>query len=115
MAGLAVLLLAACKGIAGHSAWAGVYVNSARSEYSVADDTLTLSLLKDGSYSVVRSTGFCPVRDGKLLAKRYKSERFRVILDASGKLLSEPLNGRIYRLDESGGLLVGQVLYRRVN
>ena len=112
---LVVLVMAACHGKVGKLAWAGVYVNVARSEYSVADDTLTLSLLKDGNYSVLRSTGYQSIRDGKLLPKRLQSERFRVVLVASGRELSEPLNGRVYHLDDSGGLLVGQVVYRRVN
>jgi hypothetical protein len=115
MAGLAVFLLVACKEVVRHSGWAGVYVNEAKSEYSVANDTLTLSLLKDGSYSVIRSTGFCPARDGKLLAKRFRSERFTMVLDTSGQQLSEPLNGRVYRQDVSGGLVVGKVVYRRLN
>jgi hypothetical protein len=114
VAGLVMLIMAACQGLVQRS-WTGVYVSVARGEYSVAEDTLTLSLEKDGSYSALRSTGFCPVRDGKLLAKRSRSERFTMVLDASGQQLSEPLNGRVYRLDASGGLVVGKVVYRRLN
>jgi len=113
-AGLVVLIMVACHGLV-RGTWAGVYVSTARSEYSVAEDTLTLGLQKDGSYSVLRSTGFCPVRDGKVLPKRFRSEHFTMVFDASGKALTEPLNGRVYTLDDSGGLIVGNVVYRRLN
>jgi len=115
VAALVLFLLAGCSGGFGKVAWEGVYVSHAQSEYSVADDTLKVSLAKDGQYEVVRSTGFCPVRDGKLLPKRFRSEHFTMVLDASGKVLTELLNGRVYSTDSGGGLVVGKVVYRRLN
>jgi len=115
VAAAGMVFLAACKSGSRETAWSGVYVNTARSTYSVAEDTLRIQATADGQYRLTRSTGYRVIRDGVLLPKRFRSESFKVVADADGQELSEPLNARSYRLDATGDLLVGRVVYRRVN
>jgi len=111
------LLLAACKSktTAVQDFIAGSYVNAAKGDYGMANDTLVFSRLDELHYLLVRRTGFSALRDGKLLPRRLKVQRFETVFDPMRLELSEPQTGRLFRFDRSRGvLLLNQAVYRKL-
>lgn len=113
-----IALIAACqsKSAKVQSFIDGIYVNHARGEYGVADDTLTFSHADGQHYLITRHTGYQAIRDGKMLAKKYKQEKMEGDYDPQTNLLNETTTGRVFRFDpDKGILLLKQAVYRKIN
>ncbi|QEM09179.1 hypothetical protein [Mucilaginibacter rubeus] len=94
----------------------GVYVNRARSEFAIADDTLGFTQADGTHYYITRRTGYQAIRNGKLLPKKFKLEKVEGDYDPNTRLLNETTTGRVFYFDpESGMLRLKQAVYRRIN
>ena len=93
----------------------GTYVNSARSDYSVAYDTLVIRAECELHYRLERRTAYQAVWEGKLLPVRHKAVVYETVFDPAKLELSEPLSGRVFRFDrDKGGVLIHQAVYRKL-
>ena len=117
LAGFGLLLLAACHSASDKIASfiTGTYVHSAKGEYSQAEDTLVITLVSGKAYHIRRRAGFRPIREGKLLPKRWKTQLFNGNYDRDKQVLFETTNGRVFRFDpDKGTLLVNNAVYRKL-
>lgn len=115
LAGLGVLLVAACHSASDKivSFIPGTYVHSAKGEYSQAQDTPVIKLLSGEAYQIRRRTGFQPIREGKLLPKRYLVRVLNGNYDPQKQVLFETTNGRVFTFDpDKGVMLVSSAVYR---
>jgi len=119
LAGLmALALLALCLFGGCHSqpqaALSGTFVNQAKSEFSVAFDTLTVEQVQDENYLIHRRTGIRMLdesgKPGKLILE---SEEWKAVYDPDQKLMTEQRKGRQIRLN-ADGLLLENSAYRRI-
>ena len=94
---------------------AGIYVSSSGSDYSVAEDTLTISQDKDNVFSIIHKTGYRVIREGKLLPKRFKKEQLNAVYDEKLNVLDEITTGRMIIIDSDNRLLkVNKATYRKL-
>ena len=91
-----------CNGNHSEADISGVYVNKSQSEYSVAYDTLIISNKATTNYEVERKTGFQKIRNGSILSKEFKSEKWPAQFDKEKMLLSETELGRQISVDRDG-------------
>ena len=106
-----------CKGEAGkvQGFIPGTYVNSARSAYSVAYDTLVIRAESDLHYRLERRTAYQAMRNGKLLPLRHKAVVYETVFDPAKLELSEPQSGRVLRFDrDKKVLLIHQAVYKKL-
>jgi hypothetical protein len=89
-----IVLLAAC----GESKQEGVFVRHGQSEYSIADDTLTIN---DGI--VTNNVGFNRVRSGELKPREYSTKTWRLNEFGSPIIVFE-----------SNGLKLGSSFYKKI-
>ena len=90
----------------------GTYVNSARSEFSQANDTLVVVHEQSNSYHIQRRTGFNLVRKGRLMKKQYAKEEWKAIYDLDTNTLIETRKGKVITFyPESACLRVGTRKY----
>jgi len=95
----------------------GTYVSQGNSAFSIAYDTLMISSLnmESGTFMIDRRTGYHPIRQGKLLPKVYKSEKWIGIWDAKLQVLAEGEYGRQIRLvPDRAGILLKTIPYLRI-
>jgi hypothetical protein len=111
---LPISLWAACTNHKTTGFIPGVYVNHAASAYSVADDTLVITL-NQGNYTVVRRTGFCRIKDGKQQAPEHRVKPFNAVWDEQKQLLQLTQNGVVlqFRPDENE-LLIENSVYHKI-
>jgi hypothetical protein len=94
----------------------GIYVNHAKSNYGVADDTLMFTHTNDSHYIITRNTGYQAIRNGVTLPKKHKRENAEGDYDSKTNLLNETTTGRVFRFDpEKGVLMLKQAVYRKLN
>lgn len=94
---------------------AGVYVNSAGGEFSVASDTLEVELVEGNNYVIHRRTGFNLVTDGKIGKREYEVEKWSAVYNADTQVLTETKRGKLISFFPDGGsLTVGQRVYKKV-
>jgi hypothetical protein len=116
IAGLAGLL-AACQGKneAAQNSLPGKYANFAKSDYSVANDTLVITKVADNAYQIVRQTTYQIIRDGKLLPKHKDVENIDANYDPKTQELNDLTKGRIYHFDPATHQLkLHQAIYHSV-
>lgn len=114
----AILLLAACqsKNSKTQDFIPGTYVNAAKGEYAIANDTLTIKQTDGNNYRITRRTTYQAIRDGKLLPKHNKVENVNAVWDNNKQELDEPITGRVFRFDIANkSLLINQALYHKLN
>ncbi|MCR8560452.1 hypothetical protein KXD93_22550 [Mucilaginibacter sp. BJC16-A38] len=93
----------------------GTYVNAAKGEYGVANDTLVITAGGELHYHLVWRTGYRALRDGKLLPRRLRVKNYETVFDPAKLELSEPQSGRVFRFDRARGvLLINQAVYRKL-
>lgn len=108
--------LAACTTDKTRSFIPGTYVNSAGSEYSVANDTLVITPAESNNFSIHRKTGFNVITDGKKGKRQYETEEWNAIYDEGTKTLTETRNGKLITFyPETGTLEVGKREYTKIN
>ena len=114
----AILLLAACqsKNKQTQDFIPGTYVNSAKGDYSIANDTLLIRSIDDTHYQITRRTTYQAIRNDKRLPAHHKEEKLNAVWDKDKQELDEPITGRIFRFDaDKKILLINQAVYRKLN
>lgn len=112
---IAVLFVTACNTDKTREFIPGTYVNSAGSEYSVANDTLVIKPAESNNYSIQRKTGFNVITDGKKGKRQYETEQWNAIYDEGTKTLTETRKGKLITFyPETGTLKVGKREYTKL-
>jgi len=96
----------------------GVYTNQAQSEYSIASDTLIVTVisLTDKSYSVERRTGYQKIRNGQKLPAEHKKEKWQATWNPDKQVLAETEFGRqISVLRDKPGVQLKNTVYLKLN
>lgn len=110
---LGFILIAGCGGNL-QTAINGIYVNNAKSEFSISEDTLILEKQQDENYLIHRRTGIKMLdesgKPGKLILE---AEEWKAVYDPDKKLMTEQKKGRQIRFNMDG-LLLENSLYRRI-
>jgi hypothetical protein len=87
----AITVLAACNsgGSAVTNFIPGTYVNQARSEFSVANDTLIITQVKntDNIYLITRKTGYRRITDGKVTPLQHQVKHWTGEWDTQKQLM----------------------------
>jgi hypothetical protein len=109
------LVLTACNALTGKRVLEGTYVSHSEGKYSIADDTLIVET-GDGNLMLIhRRTGFRRLTDGRPGKKEYETEAWKAVWDKEEDVLKELWKGRLLYLDrDSGGLILGKRVYRKV-
>ncbi|WP_299516611.1 hypothetical protein [Mucilaginibacter sp.] len=114
----ALLLLAACqsKNSQTQDFIPGTYVNAAKGDYAIANDTLVIKPVDANNYMIIRKTTYQAIRDGHLLPKHHKTEKLNAIWNTGKHELDETITGRIFRFDaDKKLLLINQASYQKIN
>jgi len=82
----------------------GLYVNHAKTEYSIAYDTLVITTidLKNKIYQVDNKVGYNRIRNKAILPKQYKTQTWEAIWNDEKKVLFENEFGRQIRISPDG-------------
>ena len=113
-----ILLLAACQGKNNQTKdfIPGTYVNAAKGEYAIADDTLIIEHIDGNNYRITRRTTYQAIRNGKLLPKHHQIKKLNAVWDSGKRELDELITGRIFRFDTRRHLLLtNQAGYHKIN
>lgn len=95
----------------------GSYVNSAKSEYSTANDTLVIApdQASENVYSITRKTGYQLLREGKPGPMLHKTKRWTATWNRDGQVLTILQTGKQIRfLPDQHGLVNGNSQYRKL-
>jgi hypothetical protein len=95
----------------------GIYVNQAKSEYSVASDTLIITAvsLTEKTYSVERHVSFQKIRNGQKEPVEFKQEKWNATWNSDQQVLAETEYGRQIRLSpDKPGVLLKNTLYQQI-
>lgn len=95
----------------------GTYVTHFQNEYNITDDSLIISSVKssDNAYDIIRRTGFIKIRNGKQLAKEFKTVRWVSSYNTDKQLLQETDLGRqISVLPDTHKLKLGSSEYTEI-
>lgn len=112
-----LLLLAACQnpGKDKQDFIPGTYVKSAKSEYSIADDTLIIRHTDGSSYQITQRTTYQAIRDGKLLPKKHMVQHLDASWDDSKQELDETTTGKVYQVDPIKQILtIKRLTYHKI-
>lgn len=95
---------------------AGVYVNSAGSEASIANDTLRVEPDHGQHYKIYRSTGFRLIDEsGKQGEWQHETEIWSAVYDLESGVMNESRNGKVITFDrEKQVMTVGKRKYKRI-
>ncbi len=94
----------------------GIYVKEAKSEYSVASDTLHITSLGGNAFLIEQSTGYQPIRNGKLLNKKFKKEKQTGVYDPLKQVMNEASSGKLLIFNPArNALLIGSANYHKIN
>jgi len=96
--------------------FAGMYVNSAGSEASIAYDTLIVVQVNGKNYNIHRKTQFSLIDDkGNTGKPQYETEEWTAIYDPQTSIMTERRNGKLITFDvEKGIMTVGKRKYKRI-
>lgn len=113
---VAVLFVTACTSDKTRAFIPGTYLNSAGSQYSVANDTLVITPAESNNFSIRRKTGFNVITGGKKGKRQYETEEWNAIYDEGAKTLTETRKGKLITFyPETGTLKVGKREYTKIN
>jgi len=106
------VIVAACNNGETASFILGIYVNAARSEFSIANDTLFIESASATTYFIHRKTGYGLIKNGKPGKLHYETEEWQAVYDEASKVLIETRRGKVITpLPETGKLVVGKREY----
>jgi len=109
-----LMQLGACKGDQAREFLPGTYTNSARGEYSQADDTLVVEAAESNQFLIYRRTGFNIIDAGKIGKRQYEREEWNAVYDEGTRTLTETRKGRLINIfPESGYILIGKRKYTK--
>lgn len=113
---LLAIVASACSSDKTKNSIAGTYVNSAKSEYSIANDTLIIEAAENNRFLIHRKTGIKLIRNGEVGKEQYEHEEWQAIYDEGSKTLTESKRGKkITPLPEANKLLVERREYKKIN
>jgi len=113
---IAAMLFAACKNPITGDNITGTYVNEATGDYSIAYDTLRIEPAGEKQYTILRRTGYRPIRNGHLLPKRFKVQIATGIYDPQSLQMNEAISGKVYHFQPDKHLLkLNQAVYHKIN
>jgi hypothetical protein len=95
----------------------GTYVSAAKSEYSIARDTLLIAAVEHtpGVYTINRRTGFRRILSGKLGLPEYRSVSFSGVWDQEKRALQITQNGLLILFPPDGNSIrVQNSTYRKL-
>lgn len=96
-------------------ALSGTFVNEAKSEFSVAHDTLVVSRVSGPEYRIDRSTGIGMLDEsGKVTRRLLEREVWKAVYDAETQVLTEQKRGRRIRY-QADGLVLEESRYRQID
>lgn len=94
----------------------GIYVKEAKSEYSIANDTLHITSLGGNAFLIEQSTGYQPIRNGTLLKKKFKKEKQTGVYDPQKQVMNESSSGRLFIFEpDKQVLLISTAKYQKIN
>ncbi|GAB2972186.1 hypothetical protein [Mucilaginibacter agri] len=111
-----LLSMAACNRVE-DKAIAGVYVTQFENEYSRTNDTLVITAynLAGHTYTVERHSGFNKIRDGKVMPREFKQQRWTAVYTKENQVLSEAELGRkLFLKPDRQELVLGSTVYRMI-
>ena len=101
-----------CNGNAGIE---GTYVDHAKGQYSIADDTLVVSKLDGQQFRVLRSTGFNLIRGDSVGKREFETEEWIIVYDQNMSAYRGVGRGKVIRYDNRTNLmLVGNRRYSKI-
>ncbi|WP_121356766.1 hypothetical protein [Flavisolibacter nicotianae] len=95
----------------------GNYVAQSKSEFSVADDTLSINAIagQQSMYSIKRSVSYQRVTEKGTRPKESKQEFATAIWEPQSSQLKEQKHGRVYSLSADGSqLMIGTMIYTKI-
>ncbi|WP_428329668.1 hypothetical protein [Mucilaginibacter sp.] len=107
-----------CSNQASKEDLSGTYTNQSKSEYSLASDTLIITVIdqSNNSYQIERKTGFQKIRNQITQPKQYKNEKWQATWNADKKILSETDLGRQISFGkEKHSLSLKGTQYQKIN
>ena len=111
-----ILLAQACTRTE-DKAIAGIYTTSFTNGYSKTDDTLIVSAynLANHIYQIERHTGYNKIRDGKILHREFKQQKWTAIYQKENLVLEAGELGRklLVKPDERE-LIMGKTVYHQI-
>lgn len=96
---------------------AGTYVKQAKSEFSVADDTLSITPVtgQKNLFSVKRTVSYQRIIKKGARPKESRQETATAIWEPESRQLKEQKYGRLYALSEDGSqLMIGATVYTKL-
>lgn len=104
----------ACKRDQARDFLPGTYTNSARGEYSQADDTLVVEAAESNQFLIHRRTGFNIIDGGKIGKRQYEREEWNAVYDEGTRTLTETRKGRLINIFSGlGYILIGKRKYTK--
>jgi len=100
----------------GPESFEGAYVNTAGSEFSIADDTLVVEQGEGNQFLIHRRTGFRFLDDqGRPGKRQYENEEWRAVYDRNSEVMTESRNGVVITFNADRSILtVGKRKYKRI-
>lgn len=110
---LSILLqLSACQEDKEKAFLEGIYIHSAKGEFSIADDSLIVEPAEGNNFLIHRRTGYNRINDGQLGKREYEREEWNTIYNSESKTLTETRKGRLIGIfPDSGYLKLGKGKY----
>lgn len=110
---VSVCLFGGCNGNAS-PVLGGTYVNQAKSEFSMASDTLIVSQEQENNYVIHRKTGIRLLdENGKAGKLIHETEDWKAVYDPEKAVMTESRKGRLIRFEDQG-LRLENSAYRRI-
>jgi len=107
--------LAACNADKTRDFITGTYVNHAKGDYSIANDTLVIESVESNNYQIHRRTGIRLIRKGKTGKFQHETEEWKAIYDEGTKTLTETQKGKLISFyPEANKLTVGKREYQKL-
>lgn len=117
VAGFLVAIVCLLTGCESSPDFSGTYVNSAGSEYSIANDTLVLERSEGEAYLIQRRTGFRMLDEqGKAGPLQHESEEWKAVYDRETRVMTEQRRGKQIRFSDDGkSMTVVRRVYQRLD
>lgn len=112
---IAVMFIAACGTDKTREFIPGTYVNTAKSEYSIANDTLVIEPAESNNFFIYRKTGFRRINSGIVGKLEFEIEKWNALYDDGTKSLKEIRKGKLITFyPEANKLKVGEREYQKI-
>jgi hypothetical protein len=93
----------------------GVYVSTARSDYSMAEDTLEVFPSGSELFRISRRVGFRRIDAGRLGERECLKENWQAVYNVRTQSLEETRRGKLLRLElDSARLWIGERVFRKL-